>query len=70
MHPVKAEEAIAEAYFKHGVRTFRLDTIEELEKIVRATDEARTRPEPARPPARLLRSFEAQPRRQVRRRAA
>ncbi|QIK96087.1 type III PLP-dependent enzyme [Sphingomonas sp. HDW15A] len=37
MHPVKAEEAIAEAYFTHGVRTFSLDTLEELEKIVRAT---------------------------------
>jgi ornithine decarboxylase len=37
MHPVKAEEAIAEAYFDHGVRTFSLDTAEELEKIVRAT---------------------------------
>jgi ornithine decarboxylase len=37
MHPVKAEEAIAEAYFGHGVRTFSLDTAEELEKIVRAT---------------------------------
>ena len=37
MHPVKAEEAIAEAYFEHGVRTFSLDTHEELEKIVRAT---------------------------------
>ncbi|QPQ55841.1 type III PLP-dependent enzyme [Allosphingosinicella flava] len=37
MHPVKAEEAIAEAYFIHGVRTFSLDTMEELEKIVRAT---------------------------------
>jgi len=37
MHPVKAEEAIAEAYFKHGVRVFSLDAIEELEKIVRAT---------------------------------
>ena len=37
MHPVKAEEAIAEAYFSHGVHTFSLDTIEELEKIVRAT---------------------------------
>jgi ornithine decarboxylase len=40
MHPVKAEEAIAEAYFEHGVKTFSLDTIEELEKIVRATDGA------------------------------
>ena len=37
MHPVKAEEAIAEAYFDYGVKTFSLDTIEELEKIVRAT---------------------------------
>ena len=40
MHPVKAEEAIAEAYFKHGVRTFSLDTMEELGKIVRATQGA------------------------------
>lgn len=40
MHPVKAEEAIAEAYFVHGVRTFSLDTEEELEKIVRATQGA------------------------------
>src|SRR4051794_30403354 len=39
MHPVKAEEAIAEAYAL-GVRTFSLDTLEELEKIVRATDGA------------------------------
>ena len=37
MHPVKAEEAIAEAYFKHRVKTFSLDTVEELDKIVRAT---------------------------------
>ena len=37
MHPVKAEEAIAEAYFDYGVKTFSLDAIEELEKIVRAT---------------------------------
>jgi ornithine decarboxylase len=37
MHPVKAEEAIAEAYFTHNVRTFSLDTEEELDKIVRAT---------------------------------
>ncbi|HYE29142.1 MAG TPA: type III PLP-dependent enzyme [Allosphingosinicella sp.] len=36
MHPVKAEEAIAEAYAL-GVRTFSLDTMEELDKIVRAT---------------------------------
>ena len=37
MHPVKAEEAIEEAYFTHGVRTFSLDTMDELEKIMRAT---------------------------------
>lgn len=36
MHPVKAEEAIAEAYHVHGVRIFSLDTHEELAKIVRA----------------------------------
>lgn len=40
MHPVKAEEAIREAYFTYGVRTFSLDSSEELEKIVRATDGA------------------------------
>jgi ornithine decarboxylase len=40
MHPVKAEEVIAEAYFEHGVKTFSLDTLEELEKIVRATSTA------------------------------
>ena len=37
MHPVKAEEAIAEAYFDHGVRTFSLDTLDELDKILSAT---------------------------------
>jgi ornithine decarboxylase len=37
MHPVKAEEAIHQAYFEHGVRTFSLDSLEELGKIVRAT---------------------------------
>ena len=37
MHPVKAEEAIREAYFTHNVRTFSLDSIEELDKIMRAT---------------------------------
>ena len=37
MHPVKAAGAIREAYTQHGVRTFSLDSIEELEKIVEAT---------------------------------
>ena len=41
MHPVKTPRAIREAYFEHGVKTFSLDTIEELEKIVVAcTNEA------------------------------
>ncbi|WP_076068239.1 decarboxylase [Sphingomonas montana] len=40
MHPVKAEEAIAEAYAVYGVRTFSLDSLEELEKICRATNDA------------------------------
>ena len=40
MHPVKAEEAIAEAYHVHGVRTFSLDTLDELAKIMRATNDA------------------------------
>jgi len=40
MHPVKAEEAISEAYHRFGVRTFSLDTMEELEKIMRATNDA------------------------------
>ena len=37
MHPVKAAEAIAEAYHVHGVRIFSLDSHEELAKIVAAT---------------------------------
>lgn len=40
MHPVKSESAIAEAYHVHGVRTFSLDTVEELDKIKRATKDA------------------------------
>jgi len=36
MHPVKTPAAIREAYFEHGVRTFSLDTVEELEKIIDA----------------------------------
>jgi len=36
MHPVKTRSAIAEAYHVHGVRTFSLDTHEELAKVVEA----------------------------------
>lgn len=41
MHPVKAREAIAEAYHQHGVRTFSLDCDDELEKILDATGQAK-----------------------------
>lgn len=37
MHPVKSRRAIAAAYHDHGVKTFSLDTHEELEKILEAT---------------------------------
>ncbi|WP_369058479.1 type III PLP-dependent enzyme [Caulobacter sp. 73W] len=41
MHPVKSRRAIAAAYHDHGVRTFSLDTHEELEKILEATGGAK-----------------------------
>jgi ornithine decarboxylase len=41
MHPVKSRAAIARAYFDYGVKTFALDTHEELEKILQATGGAR-----------------------------
>jgi len=41
MHPVKSRSAIAEAYFGYGVRTFALDTHEELAKLLEATNGAR-----------------------------
>jgi ornithine decarboxylase len=41
MHPVKSRRAIARAYHEFGVRTFSLDTQEELVKILAATDGAR-----------------------------
>ncbi|WP_179504681.1 MULTISPECIES: type III PLP-dependent enzyme [unclassified Sphingomonas] len=40
MHPVKAPRAIAQAYHEFGVRTFSLDSLDELEKIREATDGA------------------------------
>ncbi|WP_298302782.1 type III PLP-dependent enzyme [uncultured Erythrobacter sp.] len=42
MHPIKRRRAIAEAYHEHGVRTFSLDTLEELEKIVEACTDRET----------------------------
>ncbi len=41
MHPVKSRAAISAAYFDHGVRTFALDTHEELAKILDATGQAK-----------------------------
>jgi|TARA_R100000149_G_scaffold44191_1_gene17529 ornithine decarboxylase len=40
MHPVKSRAAITRAYFDHGVRTFSLDCVEELHKILDATGQA------------------------------
>jgi ornithine decarboxylase len=40
MHPVKPAESIAEAYFQHNVRAFSLDSLEELDKICAATNNA------------------------------
>ena len=40
MHPIKAPSAIRAAYFDHGVRDFSLDSIEEIDKILEATDHA------------------------------
>ena len=41
MHPVKSRAAISKAYFDHGVRTFALDSHEELAKIIDSTGQAR-----------------------------
>jgi ornithine decarboxylase len=40
MHPVKQASFIREAYAEHGVRDFSLDSVEEIDKIVAATDGA------------------------------
>ncbi len=41
MHTVKSRENISEAYFKYGVKTFALDTKDELIKIIESTGNAR-----------------------------
>lgn len=41
MHPVKSRRAIGRAYLDHGVRTFVLDTEEELQKILVETNGAK-----------------------------
>jgi ornithine decarboxylase len=40
MHPIKAAAFIRQAYFEYGVRDFSLDSIEEIDKIVAATEGA------------------------------
>ena len=40
MHTVKSRESIKEAYFKYGVKSFSLDTKDELIKIIESTNNA------------------------------
>ena len=40
MHTVKNRESISEAYFKYGIKTFALDTKDELIKIIESTGHA------------------------------
>ena len=41
MHTVKSREDVQEAYFKYGIKTFALDTKEELIKIIKSTKNAK-----------------------------
>jgi ornithine decarboxylase len=41
MHPVKSRSSIAKAYFDYGVKTFSLDSHDELQKILSETGQAR-----------------------------
>ena len=41
MHTVKSRESIREAYFNYGVKTFSLDTKDELIKIIESTNNAK-----------------------------
>ena len=41
MHTVKSRNSIKEAYFKYGIKTFSLDTKEELIKIIETTNRAK-----------------------------
>jgi len=40
MHTVKSRESIRDAYFNHNIKTFSLDTKDELIKIIESTDHA------------------------------
>jgi ornithine decarboxylase len=41
MHTIKSPESINKAYFEYGIKTFSLDTKEELIKIIKSTDNAK-----------------------------
>ncbi len=41
MHTIKSRESISEAYFKFGIKTFALDTKDELIKIIESTSNAK-----------------------------
>ena len=41
MHTVKSRESINEAYFKHGIKSYSLDTKDELIKIIESTNHAK-----------------------------
>ena len=41
MHTVKSPESIKKAYFEYGIKTFSLDTKEELIKIIKNTNNAK-----------------------------
>jgi len=41
MHTVKSRESISKAYFKYGIKTFALDTKDELIKIIESTGNAK-----------------------------
>ena len=41
MHTIKSPESIKKAYFEYGIKTFSLDTKEELTKIIKSTDNAK-----------------------------
>jgi len=41
MHTVKSRESIREAYFKYGIKTFALDTKDELIKIIESTNNSK-----------------------------
>ncbi|MDC0054306.1 type III PLP-dependent enzyme [Candidatus Pelagibacter sp.] len=41
MHTVKSRESIRDAYFKYGVKTFSLDSKDELIKIIESTNQAK-----------------------------